>query len=167
VSGTIGDAFLGLALLRGAYPQLAPEYRAGLIGRFQVPDPRVDLGCRLAGIAHAMIDISDGLIADLGHICETSCVAAVVELALLPLSSAAKVITDGEPGVRIAVAAGGDDYELLFTAPADSTKAIGDLSWVLGLPITRIGRIEPGEGVRLVDTEGRTIPVGESGYRHF
>jgi thiamine-monophosphate kinase len=167
VSGTIGDAFLGLALLRGAYPQLAPEYRAGLIGRFQVPDPRVDLGCRLAGIAHAMIDISDGLIADLGHICETSCVAAVVELASLPLSSAAKVITDAEPGVRIAMAAGGDDYELCFTAPADSTKAIGDLSWVLGLPITRIGRIESGEGMRLVDAEGRTIPVGESGYRHF
>ena len=167
VSGTIGDAFLGLALLQGAYPQLAAEYRAGLIERFRMPDPRVDLGGRLAGIAHAMIDISDGLIADLGHICETSCVAAVVELALLPLSSAAKVITDGEPGVRIAVAAGGDDYELLFTAPADSTKAIGDLSWVLGLPITRIGRIEPGEGVRLVDTEGRTITVGESGYRHF
>ena len=69
--------------------------------------------------------------------------------------------------MRIAVAAGGDDYELLFTAPADSTKAIGDLSWVLGLPITRIGRIEPGEGVRLVDAEGQTIPVGESGYRHF
>jgi thiamine-monophosphate kinase len=114
-----------------------------------------------------MIDISDGLIADLGHICETSCVAAVVELASLPLSSAAKVITDEEPGVRIAMAAGGDDYELLFAAPADSTKTIDDLSWVLGLPITRIGRIEPGEGVRLVDAEGRTIPVGQSGYRHF
>jgi thiamine-monophosphate kinase len=167
VSGTIGDAFLGLALLRGAYPQLAPAYRTELIGRFQVPDPRVDLGCRLAGVAHAMIDISDGLIADLGHICETSCVAAVVELASLPLSSAAKVITDEEPGVRIAMAAGGDDYELLFTAPADSTKTIDDLSWVLDLPITRIGRIEPGEGVRLVDAEGRTIPVGQSGYRHF
>jgi thiamine-monophosphate kinase len=167
VSGTIGDAFLGLALLRGAYPQLAAEYRARLIGRFQVPDPRVDLGCRLAGIAHAMIDISDGLLADLGHICETSCVAAVVELASLPLSSAAKVITDGEPGVRIAVAAGGDDYELLFTAPAGLAKAIDDLSSVLGLPITTIGRIEPGEGVRLVDAEGRTIPVGKSGYQHF
>jgi thiamine-monophosphate kinase len=167
VSGTIGDAFLGLALLRGAYPQLAPEYRAGLIGRFQVPDPRVDLGCRLAGIAHAMIDISDGLIADLGHICETSCVGAVVELASLPLSPAARIIVDGEPGVRTELAAGGDDYELLFTAPAGSAKAIDDLSSVLDPPITRIGRIEPGEGVRLVDAEGRTIPVGESGYRHF
>ena len=167
ISGTIGDAFLGLALLRGAYPQLTPEHRAGLIGRFQVPDPRVDLGCRLAGVAHAMIDISDGLIADLGHICETSRVGAVVELASLPLSPATKIIVDREPGVRTELATGGDDYELLFTAPAGSTKAIDDLSSVLGLPITRIGRIEPGEGVRLVDAEGRTIPVGESGYRHF
>ena len=167
VSGTIGDAFLGLALLRGAYPQLAPEYRTELIGRFQVPEPRVDLGCRLAGIAHAMIDISDGLIADLGHICETSRVAAVVELASLPLSRPARVIVDGEPGVRTTLAAGGDDYELLFTAPAGLTKAIDGLSSLLGLPITRIGRIEPGEGVRLVDAEGRTIPVSESGYRHF
>ena len=167
VSGTIGDAFLGLALLRGAYPQLASEYRTELIGRFQVPEPRVDLGCRLAGIAHAMIDISDGLIADLGHICETSRVAAVVELASLPLSPPARIIVDGEPGVRTTLAAGGDDYELLFTAPAGLTKAIDGLSSVLGLPITRIGRIELGEGVRLVDAEGRTIPVSESGYRHF
>ncbi len=167
VSGTIGDAFLGLALLRGAYPQLASEYRTELIGRFQVPEPRVDLGCRLAGIAHAMIDISDGLIADLGHICETSRVAAVVELASLPLSPPARIIVDGEPGVRTTLAAGGDDYELLFTAPAGLTKTIDGLSSLLGLPITRIGRIELGEGVRLVDAEGRTIPVSESGYRHF
>jgi thiamine-monophosphate kinase len=167
VSGTIGDAYLGLALLRGGYPQLAPEYRAGLIGRFQLPDPRVDLGHRLAGIAHAMIDISDGLIADLAHICETSRVAAVIALPSLPLSRAARVVVDGEPGVGIALAVGGDDYELLFTAPAGSTRAIDDLSAVLDLPITRIGKIEPGEGVRLVDSKGRTIPVDKPGYRHF
>jgi thiamine-monophosphate kinase len=167
VSGTIGDAFLGLALSRGAYPQLVPEHRAWLIGRFQVPDPRVDLGPRLAGIAHAMIDISDGLIADLGHICETSRVAAAVELAALPLSAAAQVIVDQDPGTRTGLAAGGDDYELLFTAPAESVKAILDLSLVLGLPITKIGKIELGEGVRLVDAEGRTIPVDVPGYRHF
>ena len=167
VSGTVGDAFLGLALLRGAYPQLAPEYRAGLIGRFQVPDPRVDLGRRLAGIAHAMIDISDGLIADLAHICDTSRVAAVIALPSLPLSRAALGVVDGEPGVRLALATGGDDYELLFTAPAGSTQAIDDLSSVLGLPITRIGKIESGEGVRLVDAAGRTIPIVEPGYRHF
>ena len=167
VSGTIGDAFLGLALLHGAYPQLAPEYRSRLIGRFRIPDPRVDLGCRLAGIAHAMIDVSDGLIGDLGHICETSHVAAVVELGSLPLSPAARIIVDREPGVRTDLAAGGDDYELLFTAPPRLTKVIGDLSLVLSTPITQIGKIEAGEGVRLVDPEGQCIPVDHSGYRHF
>jgi thiamine-monophosphate kinase len=167
VSGTIGDAFLGLALLQGAYPQLAAEYRAGLIERFRMPDPRVDLGGRLAGIAHAMIDISDGLIADLGHICQTSCVAAVVELPSLPLSPAARSIVDGQPGVRANLAVGGDDYELLFTASAGSTRAIDDLSSVVGVPITRIGRIESGEGVRLIDAEGLSIPLDEPGYRHF
>jgi len=167
VSGTIGDAFLGLAVLRGAYPQLAAEYRASLIGRFRVPDPRVDLGGRLAGIAHAMIDISDGLIADLGHICKASCVGAVVELPSLPLSPAARVVVDGQPAAWADLAVGGDDYELLFTASASSTRAIDDLSSVVGVPITRIGRIESGEGVRLVDAKGRTIPLSEPGYRHF
>jgi len=167
VSGTIGDAFLGLAVLRGAYPQLAPEHRAGLIERFRLPNPRLDLGGRLAGIAHAMIDISDGLIADLGHICKTSCVAAVVQLTSLPLSPAARVIVDGEPGVRTALAAGGDDYELLFTASAGLAKAIDDLSSAIDIPITRIGKIESGEGVRLVDAAGQTVPIDEPGYRHF
>jgi thiamine-monophosphate kinase len=167
VSGTIGDAFLGLALLHGGYPQLAPECRSTLIDRFRIPDPRVDLGCRLARIANAMIDVSDGLIADLGHICETSQVAAVVELASLPLSPAARIIADREPGVRTDLATGGDDYELVFTAPPRVTKAIGDLSSALGIPITQIGRIEGGEGVRLVDPEGQRVPVGHSGYRHF
>jgi thiamine-monophosphate kinase len=167
VSGTIGDAFLGLALLRGAYPQLALEYREQLIARFQVPDPRVALGRRLVGIAHAMIDVSDGLLADLGHICETSRVAAVVELASLPLSPAARIIADGEPAIRTDLTAGGDDYELLFTAPPHLTKAIDNLSSGLGLPITQIGRIEAGEGVQLVDPEGHRVHIDRLGYRHF
>jgi thiamine-monophosphate kinase len=167
VSGEIGDAFLGLAVLRGAYPELAPEHRAALVTRFRIPDPRVELGPELAGIAHAMIDVSDGLIADLGHICETSHVAAVVRLESLPLSPAARIIVDGEPAMRGRLAGAGDDYELLFTAPPGATSAIGELSSMLGLPITRIGRIEPGEGVRIVDPRGRTVPADQPGYRHF
>ena len=128
VSGTIGDAFLGLDLLRGAYPDLAPEHREYLINRFRVPEPRTELGPRLCGIAHAMIDISDGLLADLGHICETSRVAAIVELDLLPLSLAARAIVEGDPGIRARLAAAGDDYELLFAAPADAAEAIATLS---------------------------------------
>lgn len=167
VSGTIGDAYLGLAVLRGAYSQLAPEHRAGLIGRFRIPEPRVELGPRLAGLAHAMIDVSDGLLADLGHICETSNVAARVEVEALPLSPAAKEVVDQRMDLRVSLAAGGDDYELLFTAPASATKAIEELSSVLGLPITMIGLIERGKGVRLVDSEGRVIPIDHAGYHHF
>jgi thiamine-monophosphate kinase len=167
VSGTIGDAFLGLSLLRGGYPGLAPEHRALLIGRFQVPDPRTELGPLLCGIAHAMIDVSDGLLADLGHICETSQVAAVIELGSLPLSPAARVVVEDGPAIHPHLATGGDDYELLFAAPAESTEAIRALSSRLGLPITMIGKIEVGSGVRLVDADGRVIPFDQAGYRHF
>lgn len=167
VSGTIGDAHLGLAVLRGAYSQLAPEHRAGLVRRFRIPEPRVELGPRLAGLAHAMIDVSDGLLADLGHICETSNVAARVEVEALPLSPAAKEIVDQRMDSRVSLVAAGDDYELLFTASAAATKAIEELSSGLGLPITMIGSIERGKGVRLVDLEGRAIPVDHAGYRHF
>ena len=100
VSGTIGDAYLGLAVLRGAYSQLAREHRAELVSRFRIPEPRVELGPRLTGIAHAMIDVSDGLLADLGHICETSHVAARVELEALPLSAAARAIVDQRSNLR-------------------------------------------------------------------
>jgi thiamine-monophosphate kinase len=167
VSGTIGDAFLGLRLLRGAKYQLTSEGRDYLIRRFQVPDPRSELGPLLSGIAHAMIDVSDGLLADLGHICETSQVAAIVELARLPLSSIARSIVDANPGLHAQLAAAGDDYELLFTAPAVCAQAIDTLSSQLRLPITMIGKVEPGAGVRLVDADGRTIAVDCMGYRHF
>jgi thiamine-monophosphate kinase len=167
VSGTVGDAYLGLAVLRGAFSQLAPEHRAGLVHRFRIPEPRVELGPRLTGIAHAMIDVSDGLLADLGHICETSQVSARVELEALPLSAAARAIADRQGHLRASLATGGDDYELLFTAHAGATKAIKELSLGLGLPITVIGSIERGEGVRLVDSEGRALAVDHAGYRHF
>jgi thiamine-monophosphate kinase len=167
VTGTIGDAFLGLRLLRGAYPKTAPEHGATLIGRFRVPDPRTQLGPLLAGIAHAMIDVSDGLIADLGHVCETSHVAGIVELDALPLSPAAREVCERDPDLRPLLAAGGDDYELLFAAPAEATARIAALSSRCGVPITMIGKIEPGTGVRLVDCGGRTIGLGDTGYRHF
>jgi thiamine-monophosphate kinase len=167
VSGTIGDAFLGLELLRGAYRGLAAEHRAALITRFRVPEPRTELGPQLAGIADAMIDVSDGLLADLGHICEASNAAAVVEQTALPLSPAAQAVVAAEPAVRPLLAAGGDDYELLFTAPENSAAAIAGLATRLGLPIAPIGRIETGAGVRLVDADGRAVAVAAAGWRHF
>lgn len=167
VSGTIGDAHLGLRLLRGEHPELPGEHRAYLIRRFQIPDPRTELGPLLSRSVHAMIDVSDGLLADLGHVCEASHVAAVVEVDLLPLSPAASAIAQGDPGIRLQLAGGGDDYELLFSAPADTVEAIAALSSRVGIPITRIGRVEPGAGVRLIDGAGREIALDHVGYRHF
>ena len=167
VSGTIGDAFLGLAVLRGGHADLAADDRAALAARFQLPEPRVALGPRLIGIAHAMCDVSDGLVADLGHICEVSGVAARVDLPSLPLSPAARRIVDAEPGVAARLATAGDDYELLFTAPMSATEAIEQLAVELGLALTAIGVIEHGAGVRLVDAAGNRVAVGAAGYRHF
>jgi thiamine-monophosphate kinase len=167
VSGTIGDAFLGLKVRRGEYPGLAPEHRAALTARFHLPEPRTTLGPRLAGIAHAMIDVSDGLLADLGHICEVSGVGAEVRLARSPLSAAAQQIVAADPAVAAQLAAGGDDYELLFTASAEAGAAIAELATELGVAITEIGLIDTGERVRLVDEAGQEIPVAEAGWRHF
>jgi thiamine-monophosphate kinase len=167
VSGTIGDAYLGLGVLRGEFRELAGEHRAAVILRFRLPEPRVALGPALAGIAHAMIDVSDGLVADLGHICETSHVAAVLELAALPLSPAARQVLAAEPEVAPRLATGGDDYELLFTAAPDAADAVREVAVRLGTALTAIGRIEPGSGVRLVDAAGGEIWVAAGGYRHF
>ena len=167
VSGTIGDAFLGLKVLRGEYPNLAPAHRDSLVARFQLPQPRCTIGPGLIGIAHAMIDVSDGLVADLGHICETSGVAATVELALVPLSLAARELATADPALLATLIAGGDDYELLFAAPPDAGEAIVSLSRRLGLPIVKIGTMEAGEGVRVVDDKSREVPLPAAGWRHF
>lgn len=167
VSGTIGDAYLGLKVLRGDYPALPPADGAALIARFRLPEPRVALGPRLLGIAHAMCDVSDGLLADLGHICEASGVGATVRLGALPLSPAAASIVAAQPETAALLAGGGDDYELLFAAPPGMEEAVGRLSAELGVPLTAIGTIEPGAGVRLVDAGGNDIPVAHAGWRHF
>jgi thiamine-monophosphate kinase len=114
-----------------------------------------------------MIDVSDGLLADLGHICETSGVGAVVELAALPLSAAARAAVELDPELMPGLAGGGDDYELLFTAPDDATPRLIELARRLGVPLGAIGRIECGAGARLVDAAGQAIGVATAGYRHF
>jgi thiamine-monophosphate kinase len=168
VSGTIGDAYLGLKVLRtDDFVGLGPSYAEALIARYRVPEPRTELGPPLAGIAHAMIDVSDGLVADLGHICEASGCAATVALPKLPFSLPALTILAEEWEHPVALATAGDDYELLFAAPAGATEAIVALSSLLQIPVTQIGRIEAGAGVRLIDADGHPIPVEATGYRHF
>ncbi len=167
VSGSIGDAALGLAVLKGELSDLASEHAHHLKDRYWLPRPRPRLGQALIGLAHAAIDISDGLVADLGHIAETSGVAAEIRIDSLPLSPAAKAVLQQRPGLLERVLAGGDDYELLFTAPSESRQAVERLDAASGIAITLIGQIAAGEGVRVIDAEGRALALSTTGYRHF
>lgn len=159
VTGTLGDAAGGLALLdREAVPALR--------ARLDRPTPRVAAGRALVGIATACVDVSDGLLADLGHVCARSHVAAHIDVDALPASAALREAF-GEAD-RIALqASGGDDYELCFTAPADAGADIGAVSAQLGLRFTRIGRIVAGEGVHPVDAKSQPWSSPQRGYDHF
>ena len=167
VSGTIGDAALGLRALRGELAGLDGTQRSFLVDRYHLPQPRLALGEGLVGIAHAMLDISDGLIGDLNHLCAVSGVGAVLEAARVPLSPAVRAALARDPALLAPVLGGGDDYELALTAPRAAEPALAALAAALALPITMIGRIEAGSGVRVIDETGRNIALAASGYRHF
>jgi thiamine-monophosphate kinase len=167
VSGSIGDAALGLAALMGELAGLAADAARALAERYWLPQPRPALGQALVGTAHAAIDVSDGLIADLGHIAETSGVAAEILADQLPLSQAAAAALALDPRLIERILTGGDDYEILFTAPADSQPRIDRIAAETGTKVSRIGRIAAGRGVTAIDGNGRPILLERTGYRHY
>ena len=164
VSGTIGDAALGLAIKLG---RLKAKGGADLLARLHYPEPRVALGQRLLGVASAALDVSDGLVQDAGHIAETSGLAIEIEAGRVPLSSAAASILADHPDRLADILSGGDDYELVFSGPARAEAAIQALATELGVPIARIGRLLPGSGVTVLDYAGRPMPLARGGYQHF
>ena len=160
VSGTLGEGALGLQVLTGrlALPEPTAER---LRQRYRVPEPRLDLGVALRGRATAAMDVSDGLVADLGHIADSSGTAAVIEAAAVPLAADLRAV----PGALDAALGGGDDYELLFTLadPADAPR----LAALTATPVSVIGRIEPGRGVRVLDPDGSERHLAARGWAHF
>lgn len=167
VSGTIGDGALGLKVLRGELAGLSPDHATALVGRYRLPEPRVELGRELAGLVHAGMDVSDGLDQDLGHLCRASGVAATIEAALVPLSPAARAALLRDRSLLASLLQGGDDYELLFAAPASAEPALRNAATAVGVPITPIGRLAEGEGVRVVDESGAELALSSGGWRHF
>jgi thiamine-monophosphate kinase len=167
VSGSIGDGALGLKAARGELEGLDGEHRAYLAGRYRLPQPRIDLGQRLRGLARAAIDVSDGLAADLGHLCEASGRGAEVEAERVPLSEAARAAIAAEPALLSTALTGGDDYELLFAAPPEAEADLAALAAALALPLTAIGRITEEGGVRFLDGRGIPLDLAAGGYRHF
>ncbi len=165
VSGTLGDAALGLDALKGRLDDLASEDRAALAERYRLPRPRLALGCALRGLASAAIDVSDGLVADLGHIAACSGVGIEIDARRLPLSPAAARAVAAEPARLARALAGGDDYELAFTSAAGD-EAIAALSRALSLPLTRIGRVGAGNRVVVNGADGIALETGGGGYRH-
>lgn len=167
VSACPGEAALGLQCVLGrAATGLEESHRAALAARYTHPTPRVALGRALGGLAHAAIDISDGLAQDLGHVLRASDVGATLWTARLPVSAALAAWPDQAAVLRAALA-GGDDYELLFTTSPADRSAVAALAQQLGLPLTCIGRIDAEPGLRLLDAEGRLLEHPPQGYRHF
>lgn len=165
VSGELGAAALALADLQACIA-LDKSSKNLFTQRLHRPTPRVELGLALRGIAHSAIDISDGLLADLGHILVASGVGAVLNYAQLPIHSEVRNIANLNL-VQRCVLAGGDDYELCFTAPLAAQQVLEKLAQDLDLKLTAIGYIEAGKGVRVLDGEGNTMLVSQHGYDHF
>lgn len=167
VSGTIGDAHLGLAMIEGRVDVRSSDALRYLVGQYRLPEPRVRLGQALAGIATAGIDVSDGLVADLGHLSTASGVGIEIELEAVPLSPAAREAVTGNQPLQTSLLAGGDDYELAFTAPESETDRLFALGRKLYVPLTCIGKTVHGTGVVVRDGNGHEIDTGDGGYRHF
>jgi thiamine-monophosphate kinase len=172
VSGTLGDARLALEALRGQLT-LPAAVLAQARQRLEQPTPRVALGLALRGVASAAIDVSDGLLGDLRHILRASAVGATLDISIaINLIAAcarpdwARGIIDAEKQLNY-VLAGGDDYELAFTAPASAREAVQDAARQADTPVTRIGLIDAVPGLRLVTADGQALAATFSSFDHF
>ena len=164
VSGQPGEARLALEAFRGTVMLSGDDFEQARRA-METPQPRVALGRRLRGLASSAIDVSDGLLGDLGHVLHRSAVGAVVELDALPRS--AMLARQPEALQRLCLLSGGDDYELLFSAPPDRRGAVEAAGQAAGVAVTRCGHIVAGAGLRVIDARGQTVEVDPRGFDHF
>jgi len=171
VTGTIGDAALGLAILRGGKVHAAASGKAAreaLIGRYRVPQPRTAMAEIVRDYASAAMDVSDGLAGDLTKLCGVSGVSAVIDMASIPLSEAATdLVARGIVGLETLIA-GGDDYEILCTLPEDRVTAFVQAARDAGIAVSSIGTVIAGSAVpKFIDREGAEIALERRSYSHF
>lgn len=165
LSGRTGEARLALALRRGEAWAVGDV--AAVADRMDRPSPRLALGQALAATpgVHAALDVSDGLLGDLGHILKASDLGAEVALASVPIAPALRALAPEQQ--RVCLLAGGDDYELLFTADATARDAVHAAGRIAGVAVTRIGRLVDTPGLRVVDAQGQAVTVRAQGFDHF
>ena len=168
VSGTIGDAALGLKIRRGEGPTLAEADRAWLIDRYLLPQPRLELASAMARFASAGMDVSDGFVGDLSKMLRVSGVTATIDMSRLPLSPAAAAAMALDPSLFPLAASGGDDYELIVATPPSSAAAFEAAAATAGIAVTRVGEAVAGESApRFVDREGKPVRFARGSYSHF
>nr|WP_245216856.1 thiamine-phosphate kinase [Neoroseomonas nitratireducens] len=165
VSGTIGDGALGLRVLQGTLPA---DTAGHLARRYRLPEPRLALGQALAGLVRAGMDVSDGLVQDLGHLCRAGGCGAVIDAAALPLSDAAGALLAADAGLLPLLLTGGDDYELLLAAdPADRAEVTARAA-ACGMAVARIGRFIAGPAeVSVHAPDGSPLALPRGGWSHF
>lgn len=164
VSGTLGDAALGLRLWQEGQREGADTHH--LIERLHRPTPRIALGQTLADLATAAIDVSDGLLADAAHLAERSAVAMIIEPHRLPLSADFRRMAPATQATTLALT-GGDDYELCVSLPQEREDEAKARARRAGVMLTRVGRVEEGRGIRLISATGEPLVCERLGYRHF
>lgn len=169
VSGTVGDAGLGLAALRKEFKFTTVD-RASLSGRYHLPEPRLSLGAALAGLATAAIDISDGLMADAGHLARASGLRAEIEAVSIPRSAGAGAwvaMQDSRWKALATLASFGDDYEILFSAPTAMRRSVMVAAKASRTEVARIGTLVRGDGAALMKESGTEIKLDTAGFDHF
>lgn len=167
VSGTLGDAALGLHIAQGRLGRVARETSDFLLDRYRIPQPRITLSLRLGDCVTAGMDLSDGLPGDARHLCKASGLGAAIDMDALPLSSAACDVLSAYPDLWPRVANGGDDYELLVAIPPEKMKKAETIAAQLGMRLTRIGRMTEASTVTFYRREEGDVTVSLSGYQHF
>ena len=169
VSGTIGDGVLGLRVLRRELTGLTRSHAEALADRYHLPQPRLALGRALleGSLAGASMDVSDGLVGDAAHIAEASRCGLIIHADRVPLSAAAEHALADDLELLPTILSGGDDYELLFTAPDEAAPKIARLAANLSLPITEIGEVTNRTGVTVLDRDGVEIRMTQGGFQHF
>jgi thiamine-monophosphate kinase len=170
VTGTIGDAALGLELHRDAALGdrwcLSPALQAHLRQRYLLPQPRNALADAVRADASAAMDVSDGLVGDLAKLCRASAVAAEIDVARVPLSDAARAAVAAEPAVLETALTGGDDYEIVLTLPPAKLAGFQAAAQAAGVAVSEIGRIVSGEGARFVQN-GKALSFAQPSFSHF
>jgi thiamine-monophosphate kinase len=169
VTGTIGDAALGMALRGGKAKtwKLNDAQRQHLMSRYLLPQPRNVLAEAIRNHASAAMDISDGLVGDFGKLCRASGVAADINVANVPISDAAKPVIAGDAAALKLILTGGDDYEIICTVPDKKTESFRAAAKAAGVPVTELGEIKTGEGARFIDGAGKPLVFEHASFSHF